>query len=153
MTTGEQSIVKVTRVFDYPRESVFRMWTDPKKLAEWWGPEGCVNVLAEVDPRPGGATRVDQRFPNGEEHRYTAIFEKVIAPELLVYRTSMPSQAGFSAWEARETVTFEELGPRRTRMTAITEILAGPEEERESLKKAYLNGWGQSLEKLQRALR
>jgi len=153
LTASEQGAVKVTRVFDFPRESVFRMWTDPRKLAEWWGPEGCVVVLSEVDPRPGGAIRVDQRFPDGDMRRMTAIFEKVIPPELLVYRSASPANAGFSPWEALHTVTFEELGPRRTRVTAITAIVAGPQEERESLKEAYRAGWGESFDKLQRALR
>ena len=153
MTVSEQQAVKVTRVFDFPRESVFKMWTDPRKLADWWGPEGCVVVLAEVDPRPGGAIRVDQRFHDGKMSRMTAIFEKIIQPELLVFRNTSPGEAGFSAWEALNTVTFEELGPRTTRVTVVTVIVAGPQEERESLKNAYTAGWGQSLDKLQRALR
>src|SRR5213593_3500851 len=125
------------------------MWTDPRKLAEWWGPKGCVTLLSEVDPRPGGAMRVDQRNPDGVIYSFNATFEKVIPPELLVYRHASPSTAGFSPWEALHTVTFEELGPRRTRVTAVTKVIAGPQEERESLMGAYREGWGQSFEKLQ----
>lgn len=157
MTASGQGAVKVTRVFDFPRESVFAMWTDPKKLAEWHGPEGCVNVLCEVDPRPGGTMRVDQRSPKGDTYSFNATFEKVIPPELLVYRNASPGTTeeygGFSSWEARYTVTFEELGPKKTRVTAITMVLAGSLEERESLMEAYKEGWNQSLDKLQRALR
>ena len=157
MTVGEESAVKITRVFDFPRESVFRMWTDPKKLAEWWGPEGCVNVLAEVDPRPGGKMRVDQRSPKGDISSFNATFEEVVPPELLVYRAASPGTTaefgGFSPWEAIHTVTFEELGPRRTRVTALTKVVGGPLEERESLMGAFREGWGQSLDKLKRAVR
>jgi uncharacterized protein YndB with AHSA1/START domain len=153
LTASEHGAVKVTRVFDFPRESVYRMWTDPGKLAEWWGPEGSVTILSEVDPRRGGALRVDQRNPDGVVYSFKAIFEKVIPPELLVYRNASPGGAGFSPWEALYTVTFEELGPRRTRVTAVTAIVAGPLEERESLKEAYRAGWGESFDKLQRALR
>lgn len=157
MTATERGAVKVTRVFDFPRVSVFRMWTDPKKLAEWWGPEGCVNVLSEVDPRPGGKMRVDQRSPKGDIYSFNATFEEVTPPERLVYRAASPGTTdeygGFSPWEAIHTVTFEELGPRRTRVTASTEVVSGPGEERESLMDAFREGWGQSLGKLQRALR
>ncbi|MDG6901952.1 MAG: SRPBCC domain-containing protein [Nitrososphaerota archaeon] len=157
MTAGEQGVVKVTRIFEFPRESVFRMWTDPKKLAEWWGPEGCVNVRSEVDPRPGGKMRVDQRSPTGDISSFNATFEKVIPPELLVYRSASPGTTdeygGFSPWEAIDTVTFAELGPRRTQVTAVTKVIAGRLEERETLMDAYREGWGQSLDKLQRALR
>jgi uncharacterized protein YndB with AHSA1/START domain len=83
----------------------------------------------------------------------TAIFEKVIPPELPVFRNASTGEAGFSPWEALNTVTFEELGPRRTRVTAITAIVAGLQEERESLKEACRAGWGESFDKLQRALR
>lgn len=157
MTASEQGAVKVTRVFDFPRESVFRMWTDSKKLAEWWGPEGVVNVHSEVDPRPGGMMRVDQRSPNGDVYSFKATFEKVIPLELLVYRAASPGTTdeygGFSPWEALHTVTFEVLGPRRTRVTAVTEVVAGPLNERESLMDAFKEGWGQSLNKLRKALR
>lgn len=149
MTISEQGTVKITRVFDFPQESVFRMWTDSMKLAKWWGPEGCLVLHSEVDPKPGGAMRVDQRLP---DHQFSAIFEKVIAPELLVYKYTSPGAAGFSSWEAMDTVTFEKLGPRKTNVTAITEILGGRLEERESLKKAYKTGWSESFDKLVRAL-
>ncbi len=153
MTASDQGAVKITRVFDFPRESVFRMWTDPKKLGEWWGPAGCVTLLSKVDPRPGGAMRIDQRNADGAYHSFNATFEKVIPPELLVYKNASPGTADFSPWEALYTITFEELGPRRTRVTAVTKVVAGPLEERESLMEAYREGWGQSLDKLQRALR
>ncbi len=153
MTAGERGDVRMTRVFNFPRESVFRMWTDPKKLAKWWGPAGCVTLLAEVDPRPGGMMRVDQRNADGSFYSSNCTFEKVVPPELLVYRSASPGTAGFSPWEAMYTITFKELGPRKTRVTAITKVVAGPQRERESLMEAYRKGWGQSLDKLQGALR
>ena len=157
LRNSEEDSVKVTRVFDFPRESVFRMWTDPTKLAEWWGPEGCVNVFSEVDPRPRGKMRVDQRSPKGDISSFRATFENVVPLELLVYRAESPGTTaeygGFSPWEAVHTVTFEELDPRTTQVTAITKLVAGPLEERESLKKAFKAGWGESLDKLQRGLR
>lgn len=153
MTASEQGVAKITRVFKFPRESVFRMWTDGKELAKWWGPAGCVTLLSEVDPRPGGAMRVDQRNADGSFYSFRSTFEKFIPPELLVFRNESPGTADFSPWESLHTITFEELGPRMTRVTAITKVVAGPQEERESLMKAFRVGWGQSLDKLQEALR
>jgi len=157
LTASEQGAVKVTRMFDFPRESVFRMWTDSKELAKWWGPEGCVNVLSEVDPKPGGKMRVDQRSPHGELSSFKATIEKITPLELLVYRYESPGTTeeygGFSPWEAIVTVTFEELGPGRTQVNVVTQVVAGPLSERQSLMDAYGEGWGQSLTKLQEALR
>ena len=47
----------LTRVFDAPRELMFRAWTDPKHLAQWFGPNGFTNPVCEVDLRPGGVWR------------------------------------------------------------------------------------------------
>src|SRR5436190_8252782 len=55
----------LTRVFDAPREVVFRAWTDPERLAQWWGPRGFTNPRCEWDARPGGAIRVDMKGPDG----------------------------------------------------------------------------------------
>jgi uncharacterized protein YndB with AHSA1/START domain len=153
LTAGEKSTVKVTRVFDFPRKSVFRMWTDPRKLGEWWGPEGSVTILSEVDLKPGGAIRVDRRNSDGIIYSFNATLEKVILPQLLVYRHMSPSVAGFSPWEALHTVTFEELSRGRTQVTTVTKIVEGPQKERKSLKEAYRVGWGESFDKLHRALR
>ncbi len=54
MTSEEQELV-LTRVFDAPRELVFKVWTDPKHVAQWWGPHGFTNPVCELDLRPGGA--------------------------------------------------------------------------------------------------
>ncbi len=54
MSDHDREIV-TTRVFDAPRERVFRAWTDPDHLAKWWGPKGFTNTFQEFDMRPGGA--------------------------------------------------------------------------------------------------
>lgn len=160
MIVRERAAVKITRIFDFPREAVFKMWIDPKNVAKWWGAEGDVTAACEVDPRPGGAFNVDVRLPNGTILPMTGSFTKIVAPELLVFRTAAPN-SGIgsdrllllgSSWEAVNTVTFEELGPKRTRVTvAVVVISAGPE-ELEPLEQGFKGGWAQSLKKLQIAL-
>ena len=48
----------ITRTFDAPRALVFKAWTDPAQVAQWWGPAGWSNPVCEIDPRPGGAIRM-----------------------------------------------------------------------------------------------
>src|SRR5437773_9992095 len=64
----------LTRVFDAPREVVFRAWTDPERLAQWWGPRGFTNPRCEWDARPGGAIRVDMTGPMGRVIPWAASF-------------------------------------------------------------------------------
>lgn len=96
--------------------------------------------------------RVDQRNPDGTTYSFRATVEKISPPELLVFRSVSAGTADFSPWEAVDTITFEEIAPGRTRMTAVTRVIAGPRRERESLMGAYTEGWGEALDKLQKAL-
>jgi uncharacterized protein YndB with AHSA1/START domain len=64
MANKEQELV-FTRVFDAPRELVFKAWTDPKQVAQWWGPRGFSNPVCELDLRPGGAIRIHMRGRGG----------------------------------------------------------------------------------------
>ena len=57
----------ITRVFDAPRHVVFQAWTEPGRVARWWGPQGFVTTYCDMDIRPGGAFRVCMRSPEGAE--------------------------------------------------------------------------------------
>ena len=145
--------MEITRDFDAARESVFGMWTDPQKVARWWGPEGSTNVLCEIDPRPGGKMRIDDRSPDGLVYSMTGTFSKVVQPELLVFHSASPGAGDWGPWEALNTVTFEELGPRRTRVRVNVQVVVASQGQREPLEQGFRGGWAESLEKLQRALR
>src|ERR1700730_7092158 len=77
--------LKITRVFDAPREMVFKAWTDPKLLAQWWGPKGFTNPVCELDVRPGGAIRVHMRGPDGTVYPMTGVYQEVVEPERIVF--------------------------------------------------------------------
>ena len=53
----------ITRAFDAPPERVFEAWTDPKRLAQWWGPHTFTNPVCQLDVRPGGPYRIVMRSP------------------------------------------------------------------------------------------
>src|SRR5579872_6853405 len=74
----------ITRVFDAPRALVFKAWTDPKHLAQWWGPHTFTNPVCELDVRTGGAFRIVMRGPDGAEHPARGVYGEVKPPERLV---------------------------------------------------------------------
>jgi Activator of Hsp90 ATPase homolog 1-like protein len=74
MSNEEQELV-LTRVFDAPRELVFKAWTDPKCVAQWWRPRGFTNPVCEVDVRPGGAIRIHMRGPDGTVYPMTGVYQ------------------------------------------------------------------------------
>jgi uncharacterized protein YndB with AHSA1/START domain len=151
VTESRQWDLVMTRTFDAPRELVFKAWTDPKQVQQWWGPHGFTNPRCEVDARPGGAIRIDMRGPNGMVYPMKAVFEEVTEPERLVFVTSALDDQGNSMFDVRNTVTLVDrrgkteltLQARVVRTTAVApQYLEGMEV-----------GWSQSLERLEAYVR
>jgi uncharacterized protein YndB with AHSA1/START domain len=152
-TDDERSGVKISREFGFPRESVFNMLTDAKKAAKVWGPEGAVKLVFEMDLRPGGAIRIHDQY-EGKTAKTSGIITEVVWPEMVVFRTVTTVSEGSAPWEALQTLTFEELAPRRTRVTVHVKILATGSFPggAESLEEGYHGGWGETFDMLQRGL-
>ena len=103
-----------TRVFDAPRELVFAVWTDPKHLAHWWGPDGFTTTTSAFDLRPGGVWRFVMHGPDGQDYQNRVTFDEIVRPERLVYHHGGGDDV--EPVQFRTTVTFEDLGGR-TRVT------------------------------------
>jgi len=145
VTQGVPDLV-ITRVYDAPRELVFSLWTDPKHLAEWWGPRGFTNPVCEADARMGGGLRIHMRGPDGRTHRMTGTFDEVVPPERLVFTNIVPDENGQALFQIRNTVLFENEG-RKTRLTLRAAVLMQTAAAAPYL--AGMNeGWSQTLDRL-----
>jgi uncharacterized protein YndB with AHSA1/START domain len=153
-TEGERMAVRISRDFEFPREAVFGKFTDKKNAAALWSPQDADQVLFELDPRPGGVIRIHDRDREGRVHKTTGSIVELVAPEMLVVKTSTAPAGGAAPWEALQTLTFQELGPRKTRLTILVKVLATGSfpGDAASLGEGYQGGWGEVLEKLQMAL-
>jgi uncharacterized protein YndB with AHSA1/START domain len=150
---GERSAVTISREFDFPRETVFNMFIDPQKAVKFWGPDGAVKLVFELDPRPGGAIRIHDHY-EGKTARTSGTVTEIVAPELLAFRSATTPEEGTAPWEALQTLTFEALGPKRTRVTIRVKILAMGSWPGDvgSLEGGFRGGWGETLDMLQREL-
>ena len=74
---SEREIV-TSRIIDKPRELVFQAWTDPKHLANWWGPKGFTNTFHTFDLKPEGNWKFTMRSPDGSEFFNHSIFEEIV---------------------------------------------------------------------------
>jgi uncharacterized protein YndB with AHSA1/START domain len=136
----------IKRTFDAPRALVFRAWTDPKHLAQWWGPHGFTNSVCEVDARPGGALYILMRAPDGTDYPMRGIFRQVVAPERLVF-TNFPVDAhDHPMLDGLTTVTFTE-HDGKTEMTLQTRAI-GLVPAAKYMITGMAEGWGQSIERL-----
>jgi uncharacterized protein YndB with AHSA1/START domain len=143
---GKMQELIATRVFDAPREMVFKAWTDPERLKRWWGPEGFTNPVCEVDVRPGGAIRIHMRGPDGAVYPMTGVFHEIVEPERLVFTSSALDQNGDPLFEVLNTITFAAEGGK-TKLTvraSVGEIQAGAAPHLSGMEQ----GWSMSLDRL-----
>ena len=109
--------VDVVRVYDAPREQVWKAWTEPERIAQWWGKRGWSTPVESVtlDVRPGGVFRLNSiSDADGAEMPLEAVFCEVVEPERLVF-----------ARDGREAVVvLTDLGDGRTEMRFRTTIEA-----------------------------
>jgi len=100
----------ITRIFDAPRELVFKLWTDPQHMARWWGPKWCPAVSVEMDVRPGGRWRnCLKSVETGADLWHGGVFREVTPPERLVF-TFAWEEEGERGMENLVTITFAEQG-------------------------------------------
>ena len=143
---SERTVV-TTRVFDAPREVVFKAWTDPQQLAQWFPPKDFTGDC-EVDPRPGGVFRVDMKGPDGVLFPGKGVFREVVPNERLVFTFAGPEKV---PPPVLVTVLLEDQnGKTKLTIQQTTETVADYEA---LLKLGVREGLGQSFEKLDELLR
>ena len=74
-----------SRMFDFPRERVFRAFSDPEQLAKWWGPDGFTNTILKFDFRVGGDWHLTMHGPDGTDYRNESVFVEINEPERIVF--------------------------------------------------------------------
>jgi uncharacterized protein YndB with AHSA1/START domain len=134
----------ISRTFDAPRDLVWKAYTEPDRLAQWWGPKGFTMISTKVDLRPGGVFHYGMRGPDGKEMWGKFIYREIVPPELLVFIVSFSDEAGgvtrhpFSAtWPLqvmnRVTLTEED---GKTTVTIAGAPHEASDEERETFSAA-----------------
>ena len=84
LDTASRTVVS-TRVVAFPRERVFRAWTDPDLLIQWWGPRGFRNTFHRFEPRPEGTWDFTMHAPDGRDFHNTCVFREVRADHHIVF--------------------------------------------------------------------
>ena len=137
----------ITRTFDAPRELVFKAWTDPTHVAQWWGPKYFTNPVCELDLRPGGAIRIDMRGPDGVIYPMKGVFRDIVESERIVMTTTaFEDEEGNPQLEVLTTVTFvEHEGKTKLTLHAVV-VKAAPGVE--GALEGMDEGWNQSLDRL-----
>jgi uncharacterized protein YndB with AHSA1/START domain len=136
----------LVRVFEAPRALVFKAFTDPRHLAQWWGPHGFSNPVCDLDARPGGALRIHMRGPDGSIYVATGVVQEIVAPERLVFTIAVLDGNGSIRLENLTTVTFADRAGK-TEPTLNVRVLQATAAAAANLAGMQV-GWSQSLERL-----
>lgn len=154
-TVQERERMVVTRVFEAPRELVWRAWTQPEFVKQWWGPKGFTSPVCRMDFRVGGRFLYCMRAPDGQEFWNAGEFHEIVPHEKIV--SSMyfsdpegnkvePAHYGIeheAIADAQDVTLFEDLGNGRTRLTFI-----GNETMRNAIQSGQLEGTKEILDKV-----
>ncbi len=133
--------LRIERTLPAPRSLVFRAFTDPARMLQWFGPHGFVATFVELDVRVGGAWRGGMRGPDGKELVASGVYREIVADERLVFTY---------AWErdgARGFETLCRLELRDVGGHALLRFEQGPFETA-SAAREHEGGWSQAFEKL-----
>ena len=150
--------IEITRSFDAPAEAVWKAWTEPGHMKNWWGPKGFTSPVNKIDLRVGGKYLSCMRGSDSKDCWSTGVYREIVPNERLVMTDSFSdpdgnavpaSEYGMSGdWpsELLITVTFEEQ-KGKTKMTV--QHVGIPEGERDMCQ----TGWNESFDKLAESLK
>jgi uncharacterized protein YndB with AHSA1/START domain len=156
---AEENELVITRIFDAPRDLVWKAWTDPEHCMKWWGPKNFTAPVCRMDLRVGGKYLNCMRGPDGKEYWSTGIYKEIVKPEKLVFTDSFADENGNVVpashynmpgkfpLEMVVSVTFEELDGK-TKMTLVHSGM--PKGEMGEMAGI---GWNQSFDKLAETLK
>jgi uncharacterized protein YndB with AHSA1/START domain len=159
MTEASADFV-ISRVLDAPRDLVWKCFTEPEHMKQWWGPKGFTVVKSEMDLRPGGTYLYALQPPGGSVMWGKFTYREIVPPSKLVFINSFSDESGgvtrhpmSPSWPLQllSTFTFEEMAGGKTRFTVRWSPHNATAEERNTFDagQASMNqGWGGTLDQL-----
>jgi uncharacterized protein YndB with AHSA1/START domain len=149
-----ESELIITRVFEAPRELLWKAWTDPESSKRWWGPKNFTSPVSKIDLRVGGKYLSCMRSPEGQEFWSTGVYREIVPLERLVLTDSFADEDGNVVqashygmpgdWplELLVTVTFETVGNETKMVLRHAGIPSG------TMLDNTRTGWNESFDKL-----
>jgi len=138
-------VLRLSRSFAAPRDRVFRAFTVPTQMVEWWGPKGFTVPACVLDLRAGGAWRTVMRSPEGKDHVVSGVYQEITPPERLVFTWGWETE-GVRGQETVVTIELAEI-PGGTRLELTHEGF-----ESEDSQARHSHGWSSCFDCLEQAL-
>ena len=151
----------MSRVFDVPRDLLWKCFTEPERMKQWWGPKGFKVLSVKMDLRPGGSYHYGMQSPDGHAMWGKFVFREVVPQERLVFINSFSDEKGGITrhpgnenWplELLSSFTFEDMPGGKTKFTVRWAPHNANEEERKSFdtnRDSMRQGWGGTMDQLE----
>jgi uncharacterized protein YndB with AHSA1/START domain len=141
-------VLVIERIFDAPRELVFKAWTEPERQVQWLGPQGFTGKILQAAQKPGDAYRYYMRDPQGGDHWQQGVLQERVEPHRLKFTYEWANDRGEATRpQTMVTVTFEDVGGK-TRLTLRQEVF-----ESATACDDHRNGWNSSLDRMAETLK
>lgn len=132
----------LNRTLDAPRDLIFEVWSHPKHIVNWWGPNDFKLPFCEMDFRIGGAYRFCMRSPEGEDHWVAGVYREIDEPRKIAFTWIREDTAGRALCDTLVTIELEDLGGR----TKFTLTQSGFDSV--SYRDEHIDGWSQCLDRM-----
>jgi uncharacterized protein YndB with AHSA1/START domain len=151
----------ISRVFEAPRDLLWKCFTDPERMKHWWGPKGVKVVKAKMDLRPGGTYHYGMETSDGKVMWGKFVYREIVPQEKLVFINSFSDEAGgltrhpmSASWplEMLSVFTFEEQPGGKTKFTIRWSPHNATVEEQQTFDAGHASmtqGWGGTLDQLE----
>jgi uncharacterized protein YndB with AHSA1/START domain len=161
LTETKSADFVISRVFNAPRDLVWKCFTDPQHMKQWWGPKGFANFSSKMDFRAGGRYHYGLKSPDGMTMWGRMIYREIVPPEKIVFINSFSDeQGGLSrhpmapSWpiEMLSIFTFEEQPGGKTKFTVRWSPHNATAEEQRTFDEGHgsMNqGWSGTLDQLE----
>lgn len=160
MTTASSEFV-ISRVLDAPRDLVWRCFTEPELMKQWWGPKGVKVVKSEMDFRVGGTYLYAMQAPGAPVMWGRQVYREIVPKERIVFINSFSDEAGgitrhpmAPSWpmELLSIFTFEDMPQGKTKFTVRWSPHNATEDERKTFDAGHASmnqGWGGTIDQLE----
>jgi uncharacterized protein YndB with AHSA1/START domain len=150
----------ISRIFDAPRDLLWKCFTEVERIKQWWGPKGVKIVKAEMDLRPGGTYHYAMQTPDGKIMWGKFVYREIAPPERLVFINSFSDEKGGVTrhplapnWPLLmlSTFTFEDVPGGKTKFTVHWMPHNPTAEEQKTFEDGHASmtqGWSGTMDQL-----
>lgn len=151
----------ISRIFDAPRAFVWKAFTEPARMKQWWGPKGFTVIRSDMDLRVGGIYHYGLKTPEGAVMWGKFVYREIVPPERMSFINSFSDEKGgvtrhpgHEKWplEMLSTFTFEEIRGSQTKFTVNWSPFEATADEMKTFEMSFdsmIQGWTGTMDQLQ----